>query len=122
MPILREIDPIGRVVRTRILEPLTIADIRQHVGAVSREKFEDYLELIDARRAGHVQLSARDMLEIAHHARRRLGRRGLARRAFVVGDDDGFRMARTFASLVAGWVRVGVFQDAQTAERWLRGY
>jgi hypothetical protein len=121
MPIHREIDPIGRVVRTRIVNPLTIADIRQHVSAVRRENVQDYLEIIDARRAGRVQLSARDMLEIAHHARSSLGKHTVARRAFVVGDDHGFRLARTFASLVAGWVRVGVFEDARVAETWLRG-
>jgi hypothetical protein len=112
---------VGRLVRTRIVEPLTMADIRQHVGFVRRDSVHGFLEIIDARRAGRVQLSARDMLEIAHHARRTLGDRSVARRAFVVADQDGFRLARTFAALVAGWLRVGVFEDSRVAEKWLKG-
>ena len=98
-----------------------MADIRQHVNAVRSGSEHGYLEIIDARRAGRVQLSAKDMLEIAHQARRVLGDQSMGRRAFVVGDQDGFRLARTFASLVAGWVRVGVFEDPRLAEAWLRG-
>jgi hypothetical protein len=121
MPIHRQVDPIGRLLHTRIIEPLTMADIRQHVSAVRSGRVHGYLEIIDARRAGRVQLSARDMLEIAHQARRALGHQSMARRAFVVGDQNGFRLARTFAALVSGWVRVGVFEDPRVAEAWLRG-
>jgi hypothetical protein len=119
MPIHSEIDPIGRLVRTRIERPLTPADIRRHLSEVSGGRVHDCPELIDARQAGHVMLSPRDMLELAHQARRIVGDRPLPRRAFVVADEDGFLLARTFAALVAGWVRIGVFDDPHSAESWL---
>jgi hypothetical protein len=121
MPIHSEIDPIGRLVRTRIERPLTMADIRRHLGEVSGGSIHDCPELIDARQAGQVVLSPRDMLELAHQARRIVGDRPLPRRALVVADEDGFLLARTFAALVAGWVRVGVFEDPHSAETWLTG-
>lgn len=121
VPIHSQVDPIGRCLRTRVVGPLTMADIRQHVGAVASGGVNSYTELIDAREAGTVTLSPKEMLEVAHQARRIVGDRPLERRAFVVSDDDGFMLARAFAALVAGWVRVGVFEDPQLAESWLRG-
>jgi hypothetical protein len=121
MPIHSEIDPIGRLVHTRIVRPLTGADLRQHVGAVAQETIHDYRELIDLRELGPMQITSKELLEAVHQAREMADGRSLARRAFVVSDDDGFMMARTFAALVAGWVRVGVFEDPRAAKSWLDG-
>ena len=44
----------------------------------------------------------------------------VARRAIVVQDDSSFGHARTFSSFVAGWLRMGVFDDPSAAETWLR--
>jgi hypothetical protein len=121
MPIHSEIDPLGHLVRTRIERPLTMADVRRHLDELSGAGVHGRPELIDIRQAGQVVLSPRDMLEMAHQARRMLGDRPLPRRALVVADEDGFLMARTFAALVAGWVRIGVFDDPHSAESWLTG-
>jgi hypothetical protein len=32
----------------------------------------------------------------------------------------GFLLAPTFGALVAGWVRIGVFEDPHSVEAWLR--
>ena len=37
----------------------------------------------------------------------------------VVEGDRAFRSARVVASLTAGWVRLGVFEDREDAEHWL---
>lgn len=121
MPIHSRIDPIGRVVHTRIVHPFTTADVRRHVGAVSQDIVHDFRELIDAREVGRLQLTSRDLLEVAHQARTIADGRQLARRALVVSDDSGFMLARTLAALVAGWMRVGVFEDARLAAAWLDG-
>jgi hypothetical protein len=119
MPIHSEIDPIGRLVHTRIVHPLTGADVRRHVGTVAQESIKEYRELIDVRELGPVHLTSKDVLQAVHQAREIADGRALARRAFVVSDDEGFVMARTFAALVAGWVRVGVFEDPRAARAWL---
>jgi len=121
MPVHSEIDPIGRLVHTRVVRPLTEAEVRQHVDAVAQESIYEYRELIDVRELGPLRMSPREMLQVVDQARQLAYGRPLARRAFVVSDDDGFMLARTFASLVAGWVRVGVFEDPGAAEAWLDG-
>ena len=86
---------------------------------MAQESIHDYRELIDVRELGPVQLTSKELLDAVHQAREIAADRLLARRAFVVSDDDGFMMARAFAALVAGWVRVGVFEDSGAAQAWL---
>ena len=119
MPIHRDIDPVGRVVRTRVVDPLTVADIRKHAAAVRRSGCHDHLEMIDARAAGPVQLSIRDVLDMAHQARTSVGPQTMGRRALVVANDDNYRLGRVFAAIVVGWLRIGVFDDPAAAEAWL---
>jgi len=108
-----------RILRTTISFPLTFADIRGHVGMVRREGTWAFPELVDARKVGRVDFSARDMLGVAHFVRETLGERPVAPRAVVVDTDRGFMIGRVFSSLVAGWIRVGIFEEIDAAEDWL---
>ncbi len=120
MPIHTRLDQADRVLRTTVSGSVTIHDVREHVGAVRRAGETRYPELIDARAADGGALSRKDLLAFALHAKQALGEDTAARRAVVVDSADNFSMARVFAAFVAGWVRVGVFDDANTAEEWLR--
>jgi hypothetical protein len=108
-----------RILRTTISFPLTFADIRGHVGMVRRDGTWAFPELVDARKIGRVDFSARDMLGVAHFVREALGERPVAPRAVVVDTDRGFMIGRVFSSLVAGWIRVGIFEEIDAAEDWL---
>lgn len=120
MPIQHELDRHERLIRTTVSGPVTLADVRQHVGDVRREGTHHIPELIDARNAEGAGLSSRDLLAIAHFARRTFDDHSVARRAVVVSDDSSFGVARVFSSFVAGWLRMGVFDDQTAAESWLR--
>lgn len=119
MPFASTFVPEQLLVRTTISFPLTFADIRGHVDAVRRDGSWVYPELVDARKLGRVDFSARDMLSVSHFVRDQLGTRPVAPRAVVVDTPRGFMIGRVFASLVAGWIRIGIFEDVETAEDWL---
>jgi hypothetical protein len=59
------------------------------------------------------------MLAVARFVRAALGARPASPCAIVVSRARGFTLARAFASFVAGWMRVGVFDDLAAAEDWL---
>jgi hypothetical protein len=121
MPIYRELDSVERVLRTTVTSPVTLNDIRQHVGAVRRSGSLGIPEIIDVRLSGSSSVSKHQLLSLAHQARRSLADRTPARRAIVVGSESAFGTARLFAALVAGWLRFGVFEDLVAAEEWVRG-
>jgi hypothetical protein len=121
MPIQRELDKTERLLRTTVSGPVTLHEIRNHIGLLRRTGACQMHELIDARTAQHSGFSLHDLFSLAHHARQSLGHTTPARRAVVVNAEGGWSLARTFASLVAGWVRLGVFEDVPSAEQWLRG-
>jgi hypothetical protein len=119
MPFTSSFLPEQQLVHTTISFPLTFADIRTHVETMRRDGRWVYPELVDARNVGRVDFTARDMLGVAHFVRDRLGQRPVAPRAVVVDTARGFTIGRVFASLVAGWIRVGIFEDLGEAEEWL---
>lgn len=119
MPFSSLLAPDRRILRTTISFPLTFADIRGHVSMVRRDGTWAFPELVDARNIGRVDFSARDMLGVAHFVRDVLGQRPVAPRAVVVDTDRGFMIGRVFSSLVAGWIRVGIFEEMAVAEDWL---
>ena len=121
MPIQRELDKVERLLRTTVSGPVTFSEIRNHIGLLRRTGACQMPELIDARGAEHSGFSRHDLFAVAHHARQSLGHTTPARRAVVVDAESGWNLARTFASLVAGWVRLAVFEDVESAEHWLRG-
>jgi hypothetical protein len=122
MPIQRELDKVERVLRTTVSGPVTLHEIRNHIGLLRRTGACQMPEIIDARSAEHSGFSRHELLSMAHHARQSLGHTTPARRAVVVnGDGGGWSLARTFSALVAGWLRLGVFEDVESAQHWLRG-
>jgi hypothetical protein len=120
MPIHRELDKIDRWLRTHLSGCVTRQDIREHINLLRRSGGHQYPELIDAREVEPACISRQDLMAVAHEAAAWLGPHAPARRAIVVASDQNFGTARTFASLVAGWLRLGVFEDLDEAEAWLR--
>jgi hypothetical protein len=121
MPIRRQVCKVERVMRTHIEGVVTFDDIREHVLHVRRSGTHHYPEVIDARAVDGINWSPRDLIRLAHMARTNLGQHEVARRAVVVSSETHFGLARIFSSLVAGWMRVGVFTDSHSADAWLRG-
>ena len=119
MPLDMTLDAERRIVRATIGFPITFSDIRAHVETMRRTGYWVYPELVDARDIGRVDFSARDMLSLSHFVRERLGERPVAPCAVVVNSPRSFMLGRVFASLVAGWIRMGIFEDLAAAEDWL---
>jgi hypothetical protein len=120
MPFHRDFDQEDRVLRTTITGPVTLEDIDDHLRAIRRRRGEGRPELIDARGAQPGEITPRTLLIVAHRARFLVGTRSLARRAVVVSNDMSFVFARRFAAFVAGWLRMGVFYDMDSALEWVR--
>jgi hypothetical protein len=120
MPFARDFDQPDRVLRTTIIGPVTFDDIDDHLRALRRRRAEGRPELIDARQALPGEITSRTLLLVANRARFLIGSRTLARRAVVVSDDTAFVFARRFAAFVAGWLRIGVFDDMESALEWVR--
>ena len=120
MPFHRDFDQQDRVLRTTIIGPVTLEDIDDHLRVIRRRRGEGRPELIDAREALPGQINPRMLLIVAHRARFVIGTRPLARRAVVVSNDMSFVFARRFAAFVAGWLRIGVFYDIESAREWVR--
>jgi hypothetical protein len=119
MPFHRDFDRDDRILRTTITGPVTLQEIDIHLRIIRRRRADMRPELIDARRAGPGALSARQILLAAHRARFVVGGRSPARRAVVVSSDAGAVIARRVAAFVAGWLRIGVFDDIDAAEEWV---
>ena len=120
MPFQREFDLDDRVLRTTIVGPVTLYDIDDHLKALRRRRAEGRPELIDARLAEPGSLSPKSLVLVAHRARFLIGGRPLGRRAVVVSSESAFIVARRFAAFVAGWLRIGVFDDMDAANEWVR--
>jgi hypothetical protein len=120
MPFQRDFDQADRVLRTTIVGPVSLEDIDDHLRVLRRRRGEGRPELIDARDALPGEITPRMLLVVAHRARFLVGTKPLARRAVVVSSDTGFIFARRFAAFVAGWLRIGVFYDTDTALEWVR--
>jgi hypothetical protein len=117
MPLSRTIDPRDRFLRTTLTAPLGLRDIESHLNVVFSVGVEACPELIDARQVGSPDVSVRQVMMTLRHFG--LGREQFAPRALVVSSEALFALARTVAALVSGWVRIGVFYDADLARDWL---
>jgi hypothetical protein len=98
---------------------LGFEDIQAHLVEANRVGLGRIPELIDATRVEAVGASMRELLAIAHVASESLRDEQMAPRAIVVGSPQHFACARIFASLVCGWMTVGVFTDRREALLWL---
>ena len=121
MPITGSLDPSTQVFRTTLSGTITLKDLSRHIATAQLIGAHEYPGLVDARGAQAVQFGPRDLMRFAHHAREILERGTPAPRAVVVDGMMHLSLARLFSSLVAGWMRVGVFECPQAAEAWLSG-
>ena len=117
MPLTREIDPRDRFLRTTLTAPIGLRDVEAHLNVVFGMGVEACPELIDARAVDPNAVSIRLVMTTLGHFG--LGREEFAPRALVVSSEELFSLARTVSALVSGWVRVGVFYDADVARDWL---
>jgi hypothetical protein len=117
MPLSRTIDPRDRFLRTTLTAPLSLRDVESHLNVVFSVGVEACPELIDARQVDPGNVSVREVMVALRHFG--LGREEFAPRALVVSSETLFSVARTVSALVSGWVRIGVFYDADVAREWL---
>ena len=120
MPIQLQQEPTDRLLRTTATGVVTVSEFESYLADVHRHGRHDVPELIDATAADISGFSQRDILALADYARRMFNENTMARRALVVASDETLGAARAFAFCVAGWWRVGVFEDRATAETWVR--
>lgn len=119
MPIRQELDPAARVFRTAISGVVTPEDMRRHFAIVRQVRAHDYPELIEVCETARAAWGLKDLIRLACIARDLLASTGPKARAIVVTNEEHAARARSFSALVAGWIRVGVFYDRQSAEEWL---
>ena len=118
MPLQYRIDLSIRTVFTRPFGVFTDTDARKHVEDLrNHPDFEsDFNQLFDARDVTSFELSGACVREIATE---RVFREG-AMRAFVVGTDVAFGMARMFEMLRdEAPDQIRVFQNINDARAWL---
>jgi hypothetical protein len=119
MPISGVLDSERKVFRTEVSGVVTIPELSEHLVAARRAEAYRHPGLVDARGVHTIDFTNRDLMKLAHELKRMIAATGPAPRAVVVDGLVHFGMARLFASLVAGWLRVGVFDDEEEALRWL---
>jgi len=122
MPITGALDPSAHLFRTTVTGRISIADLSQHITTAQQLRAHEYPGLVDARGVHTLTFSRRELIRFAQDIRVVFGGARLAPRAVVVDGLVHFGMARLFASLVAGWTRIGVFDDMETAENWLASF
>ena len=119
MPIHADLDRLKGLIRTKVIDPVAFKQIRNHLKCLRDTRAFRYPELVDARDVSDKKASVDELKALARTARNTLGHAATADRAVIVEGDRAFRSARVVAALVAGWVRLGVFEEADDAERWL---
>lgn len=122
MPINGALDPSAQMFRTTLTGRVSIADLSQHVATAKRLGAHEYPGLVDARGVHTLTFNRRELMRFAQDIRATFDAASLAPRAVVVDGLVYFGMARLFASLVAGWIRIGVFDDMEAAETWLASF
>lgn len=119
MPISGVLDSERKVFRTEVFGVITIPELSEHLVAARRTEAYRHPGLVDARGVHTIEFTSRDLMKLAHELKLAMAAAGPAPRAVVVDGLVHFGMARLFAGLVAGWLRVGVFDDVDEAMHWL---
>jgi hypothetical protein len=119
MPIDADLDRLDGLIRTKVIDPLAFAHIRSHLKTLRDTRSFRYPELVDARDVTSLRGSMDELKAVARAAKNTLGHAHVADRAVVVDTDRAFRSARVVSALVAGWMRLGVFEEEDDAENWL---
>ncbi len=121
MPITAALDPQKRCFRTTMTGTITIDEMLKHIATVRSAEAYRYPGLIDARQVETLSFGRRDLTDLVHDMKDFSAPRDPAPRAIVVKNVVHFGFARLVASLLAGWMRIGVFEDISSAEAWLNG-
>lgn len=119
MPFRLEVSASEGLVRAVATGRVEVRDVTDHMVRVRQAGANRFPELIDATRADSVTFTMRDLLSLARVAFGEFGNAPVAPRAVLVASHRHFEWARTFASLVAGWMPVGVFTERREAMLWL---
>jgi hypothetical protein len=119
MPFRLEVSASEGFVRAVATGRVEVKDISDHIVRVRQAGANRFPELIDATRADSVTFTMRDLLSLARLAFGEFGNASVAPRAVLVASRKHFEWARIFASLVAGWMPVGVFTERREAMLWL---
>ncbi len=121
MPITLEVDAARGRLRTAVEGPVTVAEAASHLETLVARHLEGFPELIDASRArgpGWFSVDVRRAADLVVAAK---GAARFAPRAVVVSTSAAFGMVRMFSVLIGSRLRLEVFRDAESAERWLDG-
>jgi hypothetical protein len=122
MPIFGTLDPSAHLFRTTITGRISISDLSQHIATAQQQGAHEYPVLIDARGVETLTFGRRDLVRFAQDVKSTFEGATVAPRAVVVDGLVYFSMARLFAAIAAGWIRIGVFDDLETAEDWLASF
>lgn len=113
-------DAARRIVRLETSGPLTFDHVREAFLNGEPPALPDgWNVVVDLRNVRAELMPFRHVVLTAAAVEARLGGQLAGHWALVVGGSPNRLLARTFASLVAGWLRVGVFDEPDEAEAWL---
>jgi hypothetical protein len=119
VPIISVIDRIRQRMTTYADGVVTFEEINRHLDNEERERGLELPELFDARGAT-TDITSTQVRQLIDRAQRALRQTPLGPTAIVATDNASFGLARMYATLAESLaVRVGVFRDVESAERWL---
>jgi hypothetical protein len=119
MPISYKINTTTQRVFTQATGFVTASEIIDRFEVVRREGFLFYSELIDASSIVKPTLSVAELWKTAMAVRNLKGEGKFGSRAVWVANDTIYVLTHMFASLMSGYIRMGVFHDPIAAEEWL---
>ena len=119
MPISYKINTTTQRVFTQATGFVTALEIIDHFEVARREGFLPYSELIDASSIVKPTLSVAELWKTAMALRNLKCEGNFGSRAVWVANDTIYVLTHMFASLMSGYIRMGVFHDRIAAEAWL---
>jgi len=121
VPISFEVDRERRRVRTVADGVVAVSDVAAHLEDLVARGLESYAELVDARHASRPGWYSADVRKAADLVHTVGGGSQLGPRAVVVSRTAAFGMVRMLSALLGARLRLEVFRDLPSAERWLDG-
>jgi len=121
LPISFEVDRERRRIRTTAEGAVTVADVAAHLENLVERGIEAYSELIDATQASRPGWYSADVRRAADLISTLGGSPRLGSRAVVVTRAAAFGMVRMLSVLIGSRLRLEVFRDVASAEKWLDG-
>ena len=114
------LDSANRFIWTTVRGAVTIQDLHQHLDAMHELVDAHFCELVDTREATP-RFTPKELPLLAAHARLLFANRSMQPRAVVVDKNDlaSIELASGFATLVASWLVVRVFDNVLTAATYI---